>query len=160
MKERDEGANARLEQAVDEAAVEGQALGVRLSAAGRLDARPGHGESIGLEAEALHQRDVFAKAMIVVAGDVAVAGVEDFAGLTAETIPDRLAAAALVRGALDLKRGGPDAPEKSGRELHFGHIAFSDAFSDERGAGLETPAPARRDSIELTPATRRVPRIS
>ena len=59
------GQDAVLEQFVDESAVEVDARRVRPDRR-RLDARPAHREAVGVEAEALHERDVLRHAVVVV----------------------------------------------------------------------------------------------
>src|SRR5262249_57278399 len=70
VEERGERLDPRLEQGVDEAAVEVEAPLVRGPATARLDARPRERESVGREPELAHDRDVVEIAVVVVAGDV------------------------------------------------------------------------------------------
>ena len=97
-------------QLVDEAAVEIETLGVGTTAPGGKDARPGDGEAIAAEAELAHERDVLRVPMEVIAGDIARVAVGDRAGGMAEDVPDRLPAATLADGALDLIGRGGGAP--------------------------------------------------
>ena len=62
------------------------------------------------------QRDVVAPAVVVVARDRTRRRVEHGAGSGAEPVPYRLTAAVLSNGALDLVRGGRDAPREFGRK--------------------------------------------
>src|SRR5207248_2707627 len=78
----------------------------------RQHARPGDRETIRLQADLAHQGDVIAPAVIVIAGNIAVVIVMHFAGRMAETIPDRLALAVLVPGALDLVGRSRRAPDE------------------------------------------------
>ena len=75
--ERDHRLLAVLEEGVDEAVVERQPLLVGRPAPGRLDARPGDREAVAARAELLHQRDVLVDPVVVVAGDLAAAAVDD-----------------------------------------------------------------------------------
>ena len=59
--------------------------------------------------------------MVVVARDIARGAVADRAGRVREAIPDALALAILLPGALDLIGGGGGAPEKAGGEVNSGH---------------------------------------
>ncbi len=86
--ERDHRLLAVLEERVDEPVVERQALLVGRAAAGRLDPRPGDREAVAARAELLHQRDVLVDPVVVVAGDLAAAAVDDPPGLGGEGVPD------------------------------------------------------------------------
>ena len=109
-----------LEQLVDQPCVEVEAALVERPATLREDPRPGDAEAIRLEPDLLHQVEVLRPAVVVVAGDVAGVAVLDHARRVAEAVPDRLAAAVLGDGALDLVggRGGP--PQEVSRERHGG----------------------------------------
>ena len=113
--------DAALEQPLDQAAVEAHARRVERPGAVGLHARPRDREAVGLEAQGRHEVEVLAPAVVVIAGDVAGVAVGDGARHAAEGVPDRLAAAVLVRGALDLVGGGGGAEAESGREA--GHEA-------------------------------------
>ena len=105
------------QQAVDEAVVERQPLLVPGALAQRLHARPRDREAVEVDAQAGDQVEVGIEPVVVVAGDVAVAGVGDHAGHAAEAVPDRFALAVLEGGALDLEGTGGHAPREIGREL-------------------------------------------
>ncbi len=109
------------EELVDEAVVEVEALGVGCAGALREDARPGDGEAVGLEAEGLHESDVFFVAVVVIVGDVAGVAVVGLAGGVGEGVPDGGAAAIFVDCAFDLIGGGGGAPEEAWRK---GSIAW------------------------------------
>src|SRR5439155_21469600 len=100
------GADAGVEQAVDEPVVEVQAGGVNRAGTVGQDARPGDGEPVRVDAEAPHHRDVLRPAVVVVAGHVAGVAVVDGAGYAAERVPDGRSPAVLGHRALDLVRGG------------------------------------------------------
>ena len=106
------------DQLVDEVAVKLHALFVDLAHALRNQARPGDREPVVLHAHFLHERDVFAEAMVMVAGDVAGMSLEDLARLMREAIPYARALAVFVRRALDLIGGGRRAPDKVLAEAH------------------------------------------
>ena len=110
------GLNVVGEQFVDEAVVEVEALGVGCAGALRIDARPGDGEAVGLEAEGLHESDVFFVAMVVIVGDVAGVSVVGLAGGVGEGVPDGGAATVFVDCAFDLIGGGGGAPEEAFRK--------------------------------------------
>ena len=103
-----------LEQLVDQAGVEVEALRVRPA--------PPSGRTRDHDVEkryvcsprSRHERDILAVAVVVVARDVAVVAVDDGAGHAGERVPDRVGAAVLVGGALDLVRGGCGAEEEVG----------------------------------------------
>ena len=74
----------------------------------------------------------------MVARDVAVVGVDDGSGNPAERVPDRVAAAVLVRGAFDLEGGG-GGPEEEVRREWARAQAFGQAgrgLSDVGGHGV------------------------
>mmetsp|Transcript_23370 Transcript_23370/g.55573 ORF Transcript_23370/g.55573 Transcript_23370/m.55573 type:complete len:417 (+) Transcript_23370:247-1497(+) len=115
--ERGPGVDAALPEPVNEAFVEVQALRVEGAMAQRLHARPGDGEAVAVDAQRCDQVQVFVQAVEMVAGQVGVAAVGDRTGLPAEAVPDRLALAVGVRGALDLEAAGGHAPGEVAREL-------------------------------------------
>ena len=117
-----------IQQLVDEPLVEVDALRVERAAVG-THARPRGREPVGLQPHALHQRDVVAVPVVVVARDIAVVGVDDGAGHAAEGVPDRVAAAVLVGGALDLVGGGGGAEQEVRREGARGVLALMRAES-------------------------------
>jgi hypothetical protein len=80
-----------------------------------------------------HERDVFAVAMVVVTGDVAVRVVSDLAGCVSETVPDGFAFAVFVPCAFDLVRGRGGAPVEAFREI------------DRRCGGVRSAGQKRRD---------------
>ena len=116
VEERHVRRDAVAEQLVDEPVVEVEALLVHVSAPARDDARPRDREAERVEPELAHERDVVAIAVVEVARDRAVVAVAHLAGRRAEAIPHALAAAVLVRGALDLVRRRRRAPDEVGRE--------------------------------------------
>ena len=120
MVERRDRADAAGQQPVDEAPVEGETLLIGRAAAGRLDARPGDREPVGVQAEGLHQVEVFLEVVVVVAGLVAGVAVLDLAGRVAEGVPDRRTPTVLVERPLDLVRGGGRTEDESLRELEPG----------------------------------------
>ena len=107
--------------ALEQRAVERDALGVELAAAGRLQARPRERQPVGRDAELGHEVEVVRPAVVVVDGDVAGLAVEDPAGLAHERVPDARAAAALGDGALDLVGGGGDAPREVRGKVEAAH---------------------------------------
>ncbi len=119
--ERGERRDARGEQLVHQPVVEVEALRVRLSGAVGEDPRPGDGEPVRRGAQVLHQLHVLLVAVVVVVGDVAGGVVGNLAGRVRVGVPDRLALAVLVGGALDLVRGRGDAPKEACREGVCGH---------------------------------------
>ena len=116
VEQRGVGDDARVEQGVHQAAVEVEALRVHGAASLGQDPRPGDGEAIGLEAELLHEGDVVAPEVIVIAGHVADGAVPDPAGRPAEPVPDGFAASVPVGRALDLISGGGGAPDEPVRK--------------------------------------------
>lgn len=110
--------DARGEQAVHQAVVEVEPLGVDRAAPRRLDARPRDREPVGVDAEVPHERDVLGPPVVVVAGDVAGVAVADAARRVRERVPDGRSSPVLGRRALDLVRGGGDAPAEAVRNPH------------------------------------------
>lgn len=88
MEQRSERFDPGGNQLVDEAIVEVEAFGVRRSGSLRKDARPGDGETIGVGADALHQRHVLLVAVIVVVGDVTRVVILDLARRVRVGVPD------------------------------------------------------------------------
>ncbi len=119
MIEREHRPNAGSEQLVHQPAVKIQPLGIRLARAFRLDACRRHGKPVAVEVQRAHQRNIFAIAMIVIAGDVTVRAVLDLARSVRETVPNGFALAVLVPCALDLKRGRGGAPIEIFGETDF-----------------------------------------
>ena len=117
--------DAAGQQRIGQPLVEVQAGRVGRAPAGGLDARPGEGEPVAADAEPGHQLDVLAPPVVVVVGHVGGLVVADGAGLAAEHIPDRLAAAVLGRGALDLERRGGHPPGEAAGEPRQGCAVHS-----------------------------------
>jgi hypothetical protein len=111
------------QQLVGEPLVEVQAGRQRGPGPVGLDPRPGDGEPVGADAQALHQRHVLGPPVVVVARDIAGVPVPDGAWLAAEGVPDRLAAAVFADGALDLVSSGGHPPGESVREARHGKFA-------------------------------------
>ena len=107
------------EQRVDQPVVEVEPRFVDRARAVRLYARPGDREPVAVDAELAHQRNVFAVAMVVVAGDVAGVAVVRSAGRMAEGVPDRGAAAVFGYRTFDLVRRGGHAELESGRKVDW-----------------------------------------
>jgi hypothetical protein len=109
--ERDEGLDAALAQAIDQALVEVDALGVGLASQVH-HARPGNGKAVGIHAQTLQDVQVFVEAVVVVAGHVAVLAAQHLARRGAEAVPDRFEPAVFMCGALDLVRRGAGAEDE------------------------------------------------
>ncbi len=101
---------------------------------------PGRREPVGVEPQPGHQRHVVGVAVVVVAGDVAVLAVHHRPGHPAEDVPDRVLLAALVRGALDLKRGRGRAEPEARRKPKGHQASFSPAAA--RGPVRRVPTSA------------------
>src|SRR5215217_4049782 len=110
-------------QAVDEPAVEVEAVLVGWTAPFGLDAGPGHGEAVGLYSEFGHQIEVLFQAVVLVAGYVTRVAVADLTRSVAERVPDRGAAAVLVYRALDLVGCRSSAPQEVLREAHVSFLS-------------------------------------
>ena len=124
--EREVGRDAPLQQRVDEPLVMVKPGAVDGAAPLGQHARPGHREAVGVVAQAVDERQVFAPAVVVVAGLGAVAGVGNAAGLVAEVVPPAAAAAIGRDSALDLKgRGGGAEVEATGKagSQRIGHAS-------------------------------------
>src|SRR5664280_247722 len=105
-----------LEQAVDQARVEVDALLVQRALAARHDPGPGDREAIDADAEIGHQVEILLPVVVVIAADVTGLAACRSAGLVAVGVPDRLPAAALVHRALDLVGRGRNSPSEIGRK--------------------------------------------
>jgi hypothetical protein len=96
-----------------------------------------------------HERDVFAVAMVVIAGDVGVGAVLDAAASVGKTIPDGFTLAVFVPGAFDLIGGSRCAPVEAVRKRdRRGRDAFRSAGKQRRcsgcGQGLQELATSRQ----------------
>src|SRR5580704_5037861 len=120
MIKRDKGADSGFQQGIDEAAVVIDSFGIRRPGTGWLKARPGNRETVAVQVHRPQEREVFAKAMIGVAGCVAGVAIFDFAGGMGEAVPDGFALAVFVPRAFDLIRGGGGAPEEALGEGNLG----------------------------------------
>src|SRR5450631_1059460 len=118
--ERGDGLDTASDQPVDQGGVEVDTRLVDRPRPGRNDARPGDRESIGLQAQARHQVEIFLEAMVVIVGDVSGVSVHDQTRGVAERVPDRRAPAVLVPGALDLVRRRRRAEDELRREDQSG----------------------------------------
>ena len=117
MVQGDKGADARRQQPINQALVEVEAARIDRARAIGQDARPGDREAIGCQAQALHQGNVVAPAVVVVVGHIARVAVVGLTGRVAEGIPDGWLAAILGNSALDLVGGRGGSPQEVGREL-------------------------------------------
>jgi hypothetical protein len=106
-----------LQQPVDEARVERDALGVHGAATVRHHPRPRDAEAVGLQTERRHHRHVVVETVVVVAGQVAGVAVGHLALGVRERVPHALAATALLGGTLDLVAGGGCTPQEAVGEL-------------------------------------------
>src|SRR5208282_6588325 len=111
--EGDKRTDSGFEQGIDETAVIIDPLGIRWTGAGGLKARPGNRKPVAVQVHRLQERDVFAKAVIGIAGYVAGVAVLDFAGSVRETVPDRFALTVFIPCTFDLIGGGSCAPEET-----------------------------------------------
>ena len=134
------GRDAVGEQLVDEPVVVVEAGAVDRAARVRDDPRPRDAEAVRPEAELLQERDVLGVAVVLVAGDVARGPVDDPARRVREPVPDRLALAVLLPGALDLVGGGGRPPHEAGRERR----------SSQHGWDLLLPRRARAGGCRRT----------
>ena len=103
-------------QRIDQPVVESKPGFVDGAASLRQHPRPRHRKAVGVDPELLHQRYVFAVAVIVIAGDVAGIAARDLAGQPGICVPDARPPSVLVGGAFDLIAGGGNAPNEVGCE--------------------------------------------
>ena len=106
--------HAAREQPIDQAVVEIEAALFDRAGACRQDARPRRRKAVGTKAAARQQIDIFAPAMIVIAGDIAGVAVLHQARRVAKNIPDAFAAPIRIDRALDLIARGRGAPYEVG----------------------------------------------
>ncbi len=132
MVERLEGFEAAFEHPVDEAVVEGDALGVDGHAVGH-DARPGGGEAVGVHSGVVQEVEVFGPAVVVVAGEVAVFGADDVAGCGGEGVPMGGTCGAMPV-AFDLVGGGRGTEKEA-----FGEVAAVHAVVLVSAGPVERP---------------------
>jgi hypothetical protein len=100
--ERGKWLNVGCPQCIHQLVVEVETRVIAETAAGGQDPRPGNGETVGLEAQAAHERDVRLPPVVVIAGDLSRLAVGDAPRLLREEVPDRLALSVGVPGTLDL----------------------------------------------------------
>ena len=113
--ERGDRLDTALEQALHKLPVEADPGRVRRPESHRQDARPRDREAVALHSQRLHQVQVAAPAVVVVARHVGRVAVGDRARAPSEAVPDRLAAAVLAHRALDLERRRGHAEAEVGR---------------------------------------------
>ena len=144
--QRDHRFDPRGQQGVDKIGIKREPLGVDASVGGH-DAAPADGEAVGVQAQLLHQRDVLAVPVIMIAGNAAVVAVPD---VPFGQVPYASAPAAFVPRAFDLRGRARRAPEKSFRICHtassrYGCIVRPEpAFRPVRTLFPPVPASARR----------------
>ena len=142
---------ARVQQPVHEPVVEVQAGLVDRTPSLRHHPGPRHRESIGGQPQVLHDPDVVAPSVVVIAGNITGVAVEHPSGNPAETVPYALRPPVLGHRSLDLVGGRSRAPQETDREPP-GH---------EPSTAPSRPSRARTPSTgPLTPgrvATSRVP---
>ena len=78
-----------FQHAIDQPVVKSQALFIPGPVTGRTHARPRHGEAVGIHAQPSNHVQIVGPAMVVFAGDVAMAAVCNGTRLPAEAVPDR-----------------------------------------------------------------------
>ena len=129
------GRDAARQQAVDQALVELQPGLVERAPPLGLDARPADREAVGIDPQGRDQVQVGVQPVVVVTGPAAVGAVGDGAGLATEAVPDRLALAVGLRGALDLERASGDAPDEVRREaaVKSGGVQGAGSLGSELG---------------------------
>ena len=130
VEEGDVRGHPALEQAVHQPVIEVEAARFDRAGAGGHDSRPGHGEAISVDAERRHQVEVGLPAVVMVASDVAGRAVADQPWRVGERVPHRRPLAVLVPRALDLVRGGGDAPPEPCRKERKRSFAW---LQDELG---------------------------
>lgn len=118
--EGDPGGDVPGLQLVQQALVEVQPLCVGRAAPARLDAWPGQREPVRVDAQVRDEPHVLGHPVVMVAGHIAVLAADDHAGHPAVGVPDGRGPAVLGGGALDLVRGGGDAPAEVGGQAGDG----------------------------------------
>ena len=113
--QRDPGRDPGSKQLIDQPRIKRNAFRVRRHAVGHA-AGPGDGEAVGGQVQLLHQPHVLGRAVVVVAGNIAVVAVRDRTGHAAKDVPDGISATAFVGRALDLVRGGGRSPQEAVRK--------------------------------------------
>src|ERR1700722_9635947 len=156
VKQRDEWANVRLKQRIDNSAVIFNPFRIRGTNSRGLNTWPGNRKTVAVQIHRLPQRDIFAPAMIRIASGVTGVAVLHLAWRVREAIPDRFALAVLIPCAFDLIRSRSRAPEKSlGKhdlsrigKLTWRHQAISRWPRDHRArfGGSGTPREQRGQS--------------
>ncbi|MNZ92172.1 hypothetical protein D3C78_1111870 [compost metagenome] len=106
------GLDAARLAAINEAVVKIQPLLVDRTETIGNDARPGDGETIGLDTHVLDEIEILFPAIVMIAGDITIVTPKDMARHVAEGIPDGGLAAIRPGGAFDLERGSRDAEQE------------------------------------------------
>ncbi len=123
MVERNVRLDSLLEQRVDEARVEIDALPVDDSFAVGINPPPRHAEPIGVEAELRHERDIFLVAPIVVAGDISGLIQPCVARSMRETVPEARSSAIGGRRSFYLVGGRRCSPQEIiGKAVGITHL--------------------------------------
>ncbi len=125
--------DAGVEQPVHEAVVEVEAGPVGSAGSVGKDPRPCDREPVGADSEPLHQLDVLAPPVVVVARHGRIRPVLDRPALRGVAVPHGLAAPALVLRALDLQRGRGHTPKEPFREALHRHAGSSFWFAGSGG---------------------------
>ena len=119
------GGNAALQQAVHQAFVKVQPLGVPGAVAQRLHAGPGDREAVAVHAQALDHVEIRLQAVVVVAGHIAGVAIHHLAGGFGEGVPNGRTAAPLGGRAFNLVGAGGHAPAEVGGERGQGECLGS-----------------------------------
>ena len=114
--ERGKGLDAAGLAAIHQPVIEIQALLIQRTDSIRIDTRPGDGEAISFDAELLDQVQIFVKAIVMVAGHVAIVAIVNPTGHVGESVPNGGLAAVSLARTFDLERGSGDAENKISRE--------------------------------------------
>ena len=130
MKKRDERLNVRGAKRIDQAPVEVQSFLIHAPFAFRKNSAPRNAESIGIQSELAHERDVRFVTMVMIASDITVFIVRHQSGCVTEAVPDTRAGSIGERRSFNLiRRGGRSPKEVSGERVFVCHTRAAERFS-------------------------------
>ena len=119
-----EGLNAGFQQCVDHAMIKIQTLRIGRARSIGKDSRPGDRKPEGLEAELLHEPNIFLVEMKEVVGNIAGGAIQGVTRSVRERVPDGEASASLMYSAFHLIGGCCRTPEETFGKAERGFVVI------------------------------------